>query len=87
MNSLYWLMIGTESGHDTDASAHYNQDYEQPMTSLRQLLGGTGDSQNICMGSFDSGDQTADSIARTDCWWDNGDANGLYGSIGNTMVS
>lgn len=54
MNSLYWLMIGTESGHDTDASAHYNQDYEQPMTSLRQLLGGTGDSQNICMGSFDS---------------------------------
>ena len=39
------------------------------------------------MGSFDSGDQTADSIARTDCWWDNGDVNGLYGSIGITMVS
>ena len=81
MNSLYWLMIGTESGHDTDASAHHNQDYEQLMTSLRQLLGGTGDSQNICMGSFDSWGQTADDITRTDHWWDTEDVNVLYGPM------
>ena len=81
MNSLYWLMIGTELGHDTDASAHYNQDYEQPMTSLRQLLGGTGDSQNICMGSFDSWGKTADDIARTDRWWDTEDVNVSYGPM------